>query len=146
MCMCVCVHLYMFISPWVKIRKIHTRLLIWVIWVGGWVGNWYVRKRKGGAKPKKENKQKDHPHMTTHMYLCLNWSTYMHLSLLVHTFCLEMISRLTFLSKVNHTIWSRFSRGVRPWSFSLHSAEARRWRVPPWVPGKMTNCSLGHRT
>lgn len=47
-------------------------IVIWVIWICGWVGNSYVWKRKEGAKPERENKQKDHLHMTTHIYLCLN--------------------------------------------------------------------------
>ena len=40
---CVCRHtFYMTIQSSVKVGKIHIRLLISVICVGGWVGNWYI--------------------------------------------------------------------------------------------------------
>lgn len=77
-CVHVCMHGYTTIQLSVKMGKIHIRLLIWVIWVDGWVGNQCVWKRKRGTKPKRR-KQKDHPHMTTHLYLCWNWITYVRL-------------------------------------------------------------------
>lgn len=67
------------------------------------------------------------------------------LSLLVHVSFLGMTPRLTFLSKAHHTLLGRFSRGIKPWSFSLHNRKARRWKVLLWGPGKLTNWSSGHR-
>lgn len=86
---CVGIHFYMTVESSVNIGTIHIRLLISVICVGRWVGNWYIclkGKRKRQVY-KKENKQKDHPHSHTPMFKLIS---YTHLWKCMNVYCSNM--------------------------------------------------------